>query len=132
MMTAGFSAAAVKVGAMVGLCLVRAPGACCGPEGPRRGLGDIIMVVVDDLGWNDVGFHNRELVGQPGDIETAHIDALASAGVRLDAYYVQPLCSPTRTTLLSGRYAYTTGMAGEQHFQKTKRELHFRVLDRMV
>ena len=50
--------------------------------------------------------------GGTGDIITPTIDALAAAGVKLDAYYVQPLCSPTRTSLLSGRYAYTIGAAG--------------------
>ena len=46
-------------------------------------------------------------------IPTPNIDALAMAGVRLESYYVHQLCSPTRTSLLSGRYAYTIGMNGE-------------------
>lgn len=41
---------------------------------------------------------------------TPHIDALALQGVRLESYYVHQLCSPTRTALLSGRYAYNIGM----------------------
>lgn len=41
---------------------------------------------------------------------TPHIDALAEGGVRLESYYVNQLCSPTRTALLSGRYAYTIGL----------------------
>lgn len=41
---------------------------------------------------------------------TPHLDRLALAGVRLESYYVNKLCSPTRTALLSGRYAYTNGM----------------------
>lgn len=43
---------------------------------------DIIMVVVDDLGWGDVGFHSRELAGG-GDIKTPVIDRFADAGVQL-------------------------------------------------
>ena len=40
---------------------------------------------------------------------TPTIDQLALSGVRLEGYYVQKLCSPTRTALLSGRYSYTLG-----------------------
>ena len=41
---------------------------------------------------------------------TPNIDSLANGGVRLESYYVNKLCSPTRTALQSGRYAYTIGM----------------------
>ena len=44
---------------------------------------------------------------------TPHIDRLAESGVRLEQYYVNFLCSPTRTSLMSGRYAYTLGMNAE-------------------
>lgn len=40
------------------------------------------------------------------------IDALAATGVKLGAYYVQPICSPTRTALMSGRFSYSIGAAG--------------------
>jgi arylsulfatase A-like enzyme len=46
-------------------------------------------------------------------IPTPAIDELALAGVRLEQYYVIQLCSPTRTSLLSGRYPYTIGMNRE-------------------
>ena len=57
----------------------------------------IVFVLADDLGWNDVSFH-----GSP-QIPTPTIDSLASAGVRLENYYVNPVCSPTRASLMSGR-----------------------------
>jgi arylsulfatase A-like enzyme len=44
---------------------------------------------------------------------TPNIDALALAGVRLESHYVHPLCSPSRTAFLSGRWAYTTGSNSE-------------------
>ena len=62
----------------------------------------ILFVLVDDLGWSDVGFHGSK-------IHTPNIDRLASEGVILDNYYVQPVCSPTRTSLMSGRYPIHTG-----------------------
>ena len=70
----------------------------------------ILLTVVDDLGFGDVGFRSSR-VGT-GDIVTPTIDALAASGVVLGKYYVHPICSPTRTALLSGRYSYTVGAAG--------------------
>ena len=61
-------------------------------------------------GYADVSYHGKE-VGST--VPTPHIDALALAGVRLEKYYVVQLCSPTRTSLLSGRYPYNIGMNGE-------------------
>ncbi|MEC7408414.1 MAG: sulfatase-like hydrolase/transferase, partial [Planctomycetota bacterium] len=57
---------------------------------------NIIFILTDDLGWGDVGFHG-------GDAETPHLDQLASEGVELTSHYVAPVCSPTRTGLLTGR-----------------------------
>lgn len=60
----------------------------------------IIFLLADDLGWNDVGYH-----GKAGSlIKTPFIDKLARQGVRLENYYVQPTCSPTRSQLMTGRY----------------------------
>ena len=64
----------------------------------------IAMVVADDLGWNDVSFHGS------AQIPTPEIDKLARAGVILDNYYVQPVCSPTRSSLLTGRHIIHTGV----------------------
>ncbi len=58
---------------------------------------NILLIVADDLGWNDVGYHGAL-------IRTPHLDRLAASGVELDQHYVQPVCSPTRAALLSGRY----------------------------
>ena len=48
---------------------------------------NIVFFLIDDLGWSDVGFHGSE-------IKTPHIDKLAAGGARLEAFYVQPVCSP--------------------------------------
>ena len=62
----------------------------------------ILFVLVDDLGWSDVSFHGSK-------IKTPNVDKLAAEGVILDNYYVQPICTPTRASLLSGRYPIHTG-----------------------
>nr|XP_039268997.1 arylsulfatase J-like [Styela clava] len=64
----------------------------------------IVFVLADDLGYNDVGYHRGS------DIKTPCIDKLATTGTRLENYYVQPTCTPSRTQLMSGRYQIHTGM----------------------
>jgi arylsulfatase A-like enzyme len=56
-----------------------------------------MFILVDDLGWGDVSYH-----GAP--IRTPNIDRLVQRGVELDYHYVNPVCTPTRASLLSGRY----------------------------
>ena len=60
---------------------------------------NVVIIVADDLGYADVGFHGCE------DVATPHLDALAAAGVRCtDGYATCSVCSPTRAGLLTGRY----------------------------
>ena len=66
----------------------------------------LILLVLDDVGWADVGYHGS-------DFATPNIDALSSSGIELDRMYAMPQCSPTRASLLTGRYAWNMGM---QHF----------------
>ena len=63
----------------------------------------VLIFLIDDLGWSDVGYQNISLISTP------NIDRLASEGVILDNYYVQPLCTPTRAALLTGKYPIHIG-----------------------
>ena len=65
---------------------------------------NVVFLLVDDLGREDCGFMGGT------EINTPHIDKLAAAGGKLDAFYVQPLCSPTRAALLTGRYPMRYGL----------------------
>ena len=70
----------------------------------------VLFVVADDLGWQDVGW--REI--SPGQLTDMHgatdfIDDLAAEGVKLEANYVSPVCSPTRAQLMTGQYGLRLG-----------------------
>ena len=70
---------------------------------------NILLIVADDLGYEDLGFQGVK------DIPTPSIDALAASGVRLsDGYVTGTWCSPTRAGLLTGRYQQRFGAAGHE------------------
>ena len=73
---------------------------------PSRRPPHILFVMVDDLAWADCGFAGGT------EIKTPQIDALAKSGAVLESHYVQPVCSPTRSCLLTGRYPTRTGVYG--------------------
>lgn len=68
------------------------------PKPPATGkvTPHIIFMMVDDQGYSDVGYHGS-------DIHTPVLDQLAAEGVKLENYYVQPICSPSRSQLMTGR-----------------------------
>lgn len=63
----------------------------------------VVVVLADDLGWRDVGFHGSAL-------RTPTLDRLAAGGAMLNAFYVQPYSSQTRAALLTGRYPIRYGL----------------------
>ncbi len=67
------------------------------------GRPNIVIVLVDDMGWSDIGAYGSE-------IPTPNLDALARGGVRFTQFYATPRCSPSRASLLTGLYPHQAGM----------------------
>ncbi|XP_064630814.1 arylsulfatase B-like [Lineus longissimus] len=63
----------------------------------------IVFIVGDDYGWNDVSWHNKDMV-------TPNLEQLAETGVVLDKYYAYPTCTPSRAASLTGYYAHRMGL----------------------
>lgn len=84
--------------AIAGLSLL-APGARAA-DAPRP---HILYIMADDLGFADVGFHGS-------DIRTPNLDRLAAGGAKLGQFYTQPMCTPTRAALMTGRYPLRYGL----------------------
>jgi len=68
------------------------------------GKPNVVFLLADDLGREDCGFMGGK------EIKTPRLDKLAGAGARLDAFYAQPVCSPTRAALMTGRYPMRHGL----------------------
>ncbi len=65
---------------------------------------NIIVVMADNTGFSEFGINGNPLVSTP------HIDRFAKEGVRFNRFYCNPMCAPTRASLLTGRYYYRTGV----------------------
>ncbi len=84
--------------------LVLFPGASVHTAETTAQKPNILILLADDLGWNDVSYHG-------GPINTPNIDRLANMGIELDRFYAQPTCSPTRASLMTGKSAVKLGMS---------------------
>lgn len=67
---------------------------------------NVMVILTDDQGWGDVRAHGNPL------IDTPVLDRLAGEGARFDRFFVCPYCSPSRASLLTGRYPLRTGVHG--------------------
>ncbi len=76
----------------------------CVPSSAAEAKPNIVYILADDMGYHDVGFNGST------DFHTPHLDRLAKNGTVLKAMYGQPVCSPSRATLLTGRYPTRTGV----------------------
>ncbi len=68
----------------------------CSKSQSQKDRPNFLIIVADDLGWGDVGYHDSE-------ISTPTLNKMAEFGVQLNSFYVYPTCSPTRASLLTGR-----------------------------
>lgn len=74
---------------------------------PDRTRPNILLILTDDLGWNDLSIYGTK------DVRTPHIDALCRSGMRFDRFYSNsPVCAPTRASLMTGRYPDRVGVPG--------------------
>jgi len=87
------------------LCCLIAALSSCAHAGSRP---HIVFMLADDWGSYDASWRIKEL-GRTPDISTPNIDNISAAGLRFENYYVQPICTPTRASLLTGRYSIHTG-----------------------
>ena len=84
---------------LAAVCLAFTPIRAAEPP-PRP---NIVFILSDDQGYADIGYRSKEVV-------TPHLDRLAAAGVRLEQFYVQPVCTPTRAALMTGLYPMRLGL----------------------
>ncbi len=66
---------------------------------------NILLILADDMGWGDLNTNGNKL------IETPVLDRLAKQSLSFDRFYVCPLCAPTRSEILTGRYFLRTGVS---------------------
>ncbi|NUQ65258.1 MAG: sulfatase-like hydrolase/transferase [Pirellulales bacterium] len=92
---------------LLALGLVFGTSQLCSAESPK-GKPNFVFMIADDLGWADVAFHG-------GNAATPHLDRLAREGLELSQHYVAPVCSPTRTGLLTGRCWSRFGVTNPQN-----------------
>ena len=67
---------------------------------------NVVVLLADDAGWGDYSFNGNHQLATP------NIDAIAKAGAHFDRFFVQPVCSPTRSEFLTGRYHRRLGVYG--------------------
>src|SRR5690349_13642588 len=81
------------------IALVVACGTRAFAASPAASRPNIIVVLIDDMGWGDFScFGNKQ-------VQTTNIDRLASEGLRFEQFYVNsPICSPSRTAISTGQY----------------------------
>jgi arylsulfatase A-like enzyme len=90
---------------LLALSLLAACGAPTqGPGAAAKPPPNILLILTDDQGYGDLGAH-----GNP-EIRTPRLDAFARESIRVERFYVSPVCSPTRASLLTGRWNYRTGV----------------------
>ena len=90
---------------LVAMALLFVTGACLGGDDRRPEQPNILFILADDLGWTDLGCYGSEFYESP------HIDRLAAEGMRFtQAYSAGAVCSPTRSSIMTGQFPVRTGI----------------------
>ncbi|MBM3748079.1 MAG: arylsulfatase [Acidobacteria bacterium] len=84
--------------------LSRSVAAAAATAAPRARRPNVVLIITDDQGWGDLSIH-----GNPH-LRTPNLDRIAHQGAQLTQFHVMPVCSPTRSCLMTGRYNYRTGV----------------------
>ena len=72
---------------------------------------NIVYIMVDDLGWQDVNCYYEQIQGKPSFYETPNIDRVAERGIRfMQAYSPSPSCAPSRAAYLTGQFGVKNGV----------------------
>ncbi|MCS7023659.1 MAG: arylsulfatase [Bryobacteraceae bacterium] len=82
-------------------------GAVCGAPAylpAQTSRPNVVILITDDQGWGDLSLHGNT------NLETPHLDSIARDGIQFTQFHVSPVCSPTRSSLMTGRYCYRTGV----------------------
>ena len=104
------------------ICLLCKP-AFCWAE-PNRSRPNIVLIMVDDMGYSDIGCYG-------GEVQTPNLDQLAKDGLRFTQFYNTAKCHTTRAELLTGNYAYSIGDNNMEHgatFGEVLRPIGYRTL----
>lgn len=119
------------------LALLAGPAMARGPDGPGTSAPpaapvqqakrpNVIVILVDDMGFSDIGPYGSE-------IPTPNLDKLAANGIRFTQFYNTARCSPSRAALMTGLYPHEAGMGNlEVYHQPESQGLHGRIDDRAV
>ena len=65
---------------------------------------NVILIITDDQGFGDIGYNGNTKINTP------NLDNLANESIRFNNFYVSPVCAPTRSSLMTGRYSLRTGV----------------------
>ncbi len=81
---------------LMAILVVLSPVICVAAD-PDRPRPNVVIILADDMGWSDIGYHNPK-------VYSPHLDTLAREGLTFAQHYVMPQCTPTRVALMTGRY----------------------------